>query len=155
MELAPRQPSGREKDAAAVALLAQLRTKLHAKDISVARKAAFGLSWMQEDGLDILVEGLTGSFPRTTKKAATYGLRRMNGRMKKMAADVLTKGLTHPNRITQEACAKALMLLSQGAAGRKPQFTKRRGPRRPQIREFRSKGKPRAGSPTHHPPFNR
>src|SRR4030042_3419052 len=102
MELPPRQPSGREKDAAAVALLTQLRTKLHAKDISSARKAAYSLSWMQEDGLDILTEALTGSFPRTTKKAAAYGLRRMNGRMKKMSADGPHKGLPTPNNATQD-----------------------------------------------------
>jgi hypothetical protein len=148
MELAPRKPSGREKDEAAVVHLAQLRAKLHAKDISVARKAAFGLSWMQEDGFDILVEALLGSFPRTTKKAATYGLRRMNGRMHKMATAVLTQGLTHTNRITQEACAKALMLMSQGPAAAKAMFRKKRGPRGPQIREFRSKARPRNGAPS-------
>ncbi len=49
--------------------------------------------------MDILVEALFGSFPRDTKKAAAYGLRSMNGRMRKLAEEALTKGLTHPNRI--------------------------------------------------------
>ncbi len=85
MKLQERKPSGREKDEAAVALLAQLREKLHSEEISLARKAAYNLSWMQEDGLDILVEALLGGFSRDTKKAAAYGLRSMNGRMRKLA----------------------------------------------------------------------
>jgi hypothetical protein len=151
MELDKRKPSGREKDEAAIALLAQLRMKLHSKDISTARKAALNLSWMQEDGLDILVEVIFGSFPRTAKKAAAYGLRRMNGRMRKMATEVLTRGLTHENRITQEACAKSLMLMSQSPAAKKAGFLKRRGPRRPEIRELRSRGRPRSESPSRNP----
>jgi predicted N-acetyltransferase YhbS len=80
MSLGKREPSGREKDEAAVEQLAQLREKLHVDDISKARKAAFNLSWMQEDGLEILTEALFGNFQRTTKKAAAYGLRSMHGR---------------------------------------------------------------------------
>jgi hypothetical protein len=144
--LKERKPSGREKDAAAVALLAQLREKLHSGEISLARKAAFNLSWMQEDGLDILVEALFGSFPRDTKKAAAYGLRSMKGRMRKLAQEVLTKGLTHPNRITKDACAKSLQLMREGPAPRKPAFQKRfQRPRRPGVQEFRGRGP--AGQP--------
>jgi hypothetical protein len=91
MKLQERKPSGREKDEAAIALLAKLREKLHSEEISLARKAAFNLSWLQEDGLDILLEALFGSFPRDTKKAAAYGLRSMNGRMRKLAEEALTK----------------------------------------------------------------
>jgi hypothetical protein len=141
MKLEQRKPSGREKDEAAIVALAQLREKLHAEEISVARKAAFNLSWMQEDGLDILVEALFGSFPRDTKKAAAYGLRSMNGRMRKLAEAALTKGLTHPNRITKDACAKSLQLMKEGPAPKKPGFPRRsQRPRRPGIREFRGRG---------------
>jgi hypothetical protein len=161
MKLQERKPSGREKDQAAVERLAELREKLHCEDVSTARKAAFGLSWMQEDGLDIFVEALFGSFPRVTKQAAAYGLRSMNGRMRKMAEDVLTQGLTHDNRITKEACAKSLLLIKQG-----PQMKKKGGfrpkrpggsggggrPRGPGIREFRGRGPVRNDYSSRHGP---
>ena len=140
MKLEPRKPSGREKDEAAVAALEHLREKLHSPEISLARKAAFNLSWMQEDGMDILVEALFGSFPRDTKKAAAYGLRSMNGRMRKLAEAILTKGLAHSNRITKDACAKSLQLMKEGPAPKRPGGFQRRPqqrPRRPDIREFR------------------
>ncbi len=141
MMLPERKPSGREKDAAAVALLAQLRQKLHSEEISLARKAAFNLSWMQEDGLDILVEALFGNFARDTKKAAAYGLRSMNGRMHKLAEEALTKGLASPNRLTRDACAKSLQLMKEGPAPQKPGFQKKfQRPRRPGVREFRNRG---------------
>ncbi len=146
MKLEERKPSGREKDQAAVERLAELREKLHSDDISTARKAAFGLSWMQEDGLDIFVEALFGSFPRTAKQAAAYGLRSMNGRMRKMAEEVLTRGLSHSNRITKETCAKSLLLMKQGpAVKKKGGFGGRPGgrggrPRGPGIREYRGRG---------------
>lgn len=141
MKLQERKPSGREKDEAAVALLAQLREKLHSGEISLARKAAFNLSWMQEDGLDILLEALFGSFPRDTKKAAAYGLRSMNGRMRKLAEAALTKGLANSNRITKDACAKSLQLMKEGPAPQKPAFQKKfQRPRRPGVQEFRGRG---------------
>jgi hypothetical protein len=155
MELGKRQLSGREKNAVLAALLAQLREKLHSNDISTARKAAFNLSWMQEDGLDILVEALFGNFPRTAKKAAAYGLRRMNGRMKRMATEVLTRGLTNPNRITQEACATSLKLMSLSPSARKIGFGKKPRPRRPEIREFRGKPRSRSKSDSRRPPGGR
>jgi hypothetical protein len=141
MKLQERKPSGREKDEAAVALLAQLREKLHAQEISLARKAAFHLSWMQEDGLDILVEALFGSPSRDTKKAAAYGLRSMNGRMRKLAEEVLTKGLASSNRTTKDACAKSLQLMREGPAPQKPFFQKKfQRPRRPGVQEYRGRG---------------
>lgn len=150
MKLEERKPSGREKDQAAIDRLAELREKLHSEEVSTARKAAFSLSWMQEDGLDIFIEALFGSFPRTTKQAAAYGLRSMNGRMKKMAEEVLTKGLTHDNRITKETCAKSLLLMKQPAiAKKKGGFRGRPGSggggrsRGPRIREFRGRGQSR------------
>ncbi len=141
MKLQERKPSGREKDEAAIALLAQLRERLHSQEISVARNAAFNLSWMQEDGLDILVEALFGGFSRDTKKAAAYGLRSMNGRMRKLAEEALTKGLASSNRITKDACAKSLQLMREGPSLQKPSFQKKsQRPRRPGIGEFRGRG---------------
>lgn len=128
--------SEQEQHEAAVELLGQLREKLHSGNISIARKAAFGLSWMQEDGLDILKAALFGNFPRTTKKAAAYGLRSMKGRMKKMASEVLAEGLKHRNRTTQAACEKSLLLM----AGKRPQKARpqQSASGRPRIREIRS-----------------
>jgi hypothetical protein len=116
MKLEKRKPSGREKDEATVELLTKLREKLHSDNVSNARRAAYNLSWMQEDGLDILKEALFGNFPRTAKKAAAYGLRSMNGRMKKMASEALKEGLKHHNRITREACEKSLLLMEGGTS---------------------------------------
>ena len=158
MSLPERKPSGREKDQAAIDRLAELREKLHADDASVARKAAFNLSWMQEDGLDILKEALFGSFPRTTKLAAGYGLRSMNGRMRKMAEEVLNEGLTHSNRITKETCAKSLLLMKQTPEEKKAAFRNKqrgrpggprggqRGGRGPRVREYRGRGPRRSDS---------
>ena len=159
MKLEARKPSGREKDEAAIERLAQLRESLHCEEISRARKAAFNLSWMQEDGLEILVEALFGNFARTTKQAAAYGLRSMNGRMKKLAEEELTKGLAHSNRITKDACAKSLQLMKEGPTKKKSVFRpKPRGgrSRRPGIREFRGRGRPRHdASSRNHRPRNR
>jgi hypothetical protein len=93
--------------------------------------AAFKLSWMQEDGLDILKDALFGNFPRTAKKAAGYGLRSMNGRMRKMASEVLKEGLKHHNRITREACEKSLLLMEGGTC------KKARSQKRPTSGRFR------------------
>ncbi len=70
------------------------------------------LAWKQEDGLAILTEALFGRYQRTTKKAAAYGLRRMNGRMRKLAVEVLERGLKHQDRTTKAACVKSLALLN-------------------------------------------
>jgi hypothetical protein len=111
MDLEEKKAEGREKDPEAVEKLKQLREKLYSEDVSVARKAAYGLSWMQEDGLEILKEALLGNARRTPKKAAAYGLRSMHGRMKKLALEVLKEGLNHRNRTTKAACEKSLMLI--------------------------------------------
>ncbi|MHC4647940.1 MAG: hypothetical protein ACYTBJ_20955 [Planctomycetota bacterium] len=107
--------SEQEKHEAALELLSKLKKKLHSIDISNARRAAYNLSWMQEDGLEILKETLFGNFAKTAKKAAAYGLRSMHGRMKKMASDVLKEGLGHHNRITRDACERSLFLMEGGA----------------------------------------
>ena len=113
MKLDRRKPSGREKDERSVKVLEQLRERLHSKQVPTARRAAFNLSWMQEDGLDILKEALFSGAARRTKAAATYGLRKMQGRMKKMALDLLQQGLEKPDRNTQEVCRHAIALLNE------------------------------------------
>lgn len=101
----------RQRDPEEIELLKKLRVKLFSDNISKARLAAFNLSWKQEDGMAILSEALFGSYERTTKKAAAYGLRSMKGRMTKLAMQVLEKGLTHRDRTTKAACIKSLALM--------------------------------------------
>ena len=113
MALGKRKPSGREKDEAAVELLEKLRQRLYSSDPSIRRQTAFRLSWMQEDGLEILGEALVGNSPKRIKYAATYGLRSMGGRMKKMALSLLEQGSKHRDRDIREVCSGALSLLSQ------------------------------------------
>lgn len=118
MRLEKRIPSGREKDEASIKLLAQLRDKLHSEHIGTARRAAFNLSWMQEDGLDILKEALFSRVGRQTKSAAAYGLRKMRGRMEKVALKILSQGLKHPDKTTARVCENALMVLKSKAPAR-------------------------------------
>jgi len=115
MRLEKRKPSGREKDEASIRLLAQLREKLYSEHIGTARRAAFNLSWMQEDGLDILKEALFSSAARRTKSAAAYGLRKMRGRMEKIALEVLSQGLQHFDSSTAKVCENALLVLKSRA----------------------------------------
>jgi hypothetical protein len=114
MKLDRRKLSGREKDARAIKLLAQLRDKLYSQHVPVARRAAFNLSWMQEDGLDILKEALFSNAGRRTKSAAAYGLRKMRGRMTEPAVEVLSEGLADSDRMTAEVCENALSILQNG-----------------------------------------
>ena len=157
MSLRKREPSGREKDEAAIKLLAQLREKLHSDQISKARKAAHQLSWMQEDGLEILTEALFGSFPRTAKKAAAYGLRSMQGRMKKAAEEALIRGLTHSNRITKETCAKSLLLMKEGPSKKTGGFRHKGQGGRPGITGIagRNRNRARSRSPRRNKSSNR
>jgi len=138
MKLEPRKPSGREKDQAAIRLLAKLREQLYSSHAFTRRRAASRLSWMQEDGFDILKEALLGETPRGTKSAATYGLRKMQGRMKEMALSILQEGLKDKHRETREVCENALFVLAQKVPGRFPVAEKIRG-RRLEIREIRTK----------------
>ena len=118
MALAERKPSGREQDQAQIDRLARLRYKLHGKDLSKARRAAYKLSWQQEDGLEILEEAMLGNTGKMTKVAAGYGLRKMNGRMRKMAMDVITKGLNSDSEITKQICKQTLILFLLGPKGK-------------------------------------
>jgi hypothetical protein len=138
MKLERRPLSGREKDAESAELLEKLRAKLHCDNISIARRAAYNLSWLQEDGLDILKEALYSETGRITKTAAAYGLRNMRGRMKKMAIECLQQGCQYPKRNVQEASERALALLERKKTGR-PASTgyAKRGKFR--VREFPAK----------------
>jgi len=118
MKLEKRILSGREKDEASIKLLAQLRDKLHSEHIGTARRAAFNLSWMQEDGLDILKEALFSRAGRQTKCAAAYGLRKMRGRMEKVALEILLHSLKHRDKTTARVCENALMVLKSKAPAR-------------------------------------
>lgn len=139
MRLEKRKPSGREKDEEAVKLLAKLREQLYSANVSIVRQSAFNLSWMQEDGLDILTEALFGNGPRRTKGAAAYGLRKMRGRMRKQAEDALIEGLKHPDSKTAEICGNALIVLKRGkSAGKGPRRSKAKGPKF-QIKEIPDK----------------
>ena len=135
MNLERRKPSGRERDGAAVKLLAKLRDQLYSSHAFTRRRAASHLSWLQEDGLDILKEALLGETERGTKSAASYGLRKMQGRMKEMAFSVLQEGLRDKDIETREVCENALLVLAQKAPGKFPVAEKARG-RRAEIREI-------------------
>ena len=111
METEKRKTTGREKDESSVHLLAKLQGQLHSSNASIRRRAAFNLSWMQEDGLEILKKVLYGDYLVTSKNAAAYGLRKMHGRMKTMAVDVLKEGLKQHNGSTRDISRSALQLL--------------------------------------------
>lgn len=147
MILEKRIPTGREKDQAAIELLEELRQKLYNESASVARRAAFNLSWMQEDGLEILEEALFGTGPHRAKNAACYGLRNMHGRMKKVALEVIRKGLGSQDRDTREASLTAKQLLERPKV-EKAGPRKAYRPDRPQIREMRGRKKRRPISHT-------
>jgi hypothetical protein len=119
-----RKLSGQEKDQASIRILEKLREQLHSSNPSVRRQAAFHLSWMQEDGLEILREVLFGDFHAATKNAAAYGLRKMHGRMKKMSLDVFGQGLRQNDSDTREVCRRALLLMG-GITEEKPLATLR------------------------------
>jgi hypothetical protein len=143
-----------EKDAEAIERLRQLRERLLSDNISTARVAGHNLSWMQEDGLAILKEVLFGDYSRTAKKAAAYGLRRMHGRMKKMAAEVLKQGLEHRDRITKDACVKSLALM-EGKTVKKSESDKKSESGKFKIKEVRAKRGPRTQSPRRKKPSGR
>jgi len=141
MESEKQITTSREKDEAAIKLLEKLKEQLRSSDASSRRKAAYNLSWMQEDGLDILTEALTGSGHITTKNAAAYGLRKMRGRMKKKALEALNSGLKHSDGSTRQVSASALQLLGQKVpAGSVPRKT---ASRKTRIREISHERKPR------------
>ena len=135
-----RELSGREKDEASIKLLRKLREQLYSSDASIRRRAAYKLSWMQEDGLDILKAVLFGNCPVPSKNAAAYGLRKMRGRMKKMSLEVLEEGLKHRDNAIKGICRNALQMLGQ-------KVPKMAAPKKPPvshlaIRELPNKNRP-------------
>jgi len=143
MKLEKRQPSGREKDEASLQLLEKLREQLYSSNISTVRQSAFHLSWMQEDGLDILKEALLGDTPRRAKSAAAYGLRKMRGRMRKSAEEVLVEGSSHPDPATADISRNALTVIKKGkGAGKRPARPRGR-PGKFEIKEIPGKERPR------------
>lgn len=139
MKLEKRKPSGREKDEASVKLLDKLREKLYSDDSSTRRWAAFNLSWLQEDGLDILKEALFSDCSKATKNATAYGLRSMRGRMRKMALEVFKQGSKHRDSTTKEVCKMALLVIGKKAAGKPPSLRRKRQTGKYVIKEIPSK----------------
>lgn len=113
-----------QRDPETIEKLKKLAAKLFNPDVDSARTAAHNLSWMQEDGLAILKQALFGDFPKETKKAAAYGLRKMNGRMKQLAVEVLEQGLASKDRDTKAACEKSLQLIKDPSSGKPPKEKK-------------------------------
>jgi hypothetical protein len=141
MESERRKFSDRDKDEAAVKLLDKLRDQLQSSDASHRRRAAFNLSWLQEDGLEILKDALFGNASVTTKNAAAYGLRKMRGRMKKIAIDALKQGLKGRNGSTRDVCRQALVLLGEETPA--TPAPRRRTARGSRIKEIPGRGRSR------------
>jgi len=144
MKLEKRRPSGREKDETAIELLEKLREQMYSTNISTVRQSAFHLSWMQEDGLDILREALLTDTPRRAKSAAAYGLRKMRGRMRKGAEETLIEGTTSPDRLTAEISRNALIVIKNAkTAPKRPPRPTGKYPGKFEIREVPGKERPR------------
>ncbi|MHC4071622.1 MAG: hypothetical protein ACYSWW_03690 [Planctomycetota bacterium] len=142
MESVTEKLSDRDKEEASIRLLRKLAEQLQSSDASTRRRAAYNLSWMQEDGLEILKGVLFGGFHITAKNAAAYGLRKMRGRMKKMALEVLNQGLKHRDNSARQVCRNALQLLDRKVPG--GTVTKKQTHKKTRIREISHERKPRA-----------
>ncbi len=142
MESTKEKRSERQKQEAAIRLLRKLGEQLQSSDASTRRRAAYNLSWMQEDGLTILNGVLCGNFHVTAKNAAAYGLRNMRGRMKKVALEALNQGLKHRDNSTKQVCRAALQLLGQKVSA--ADSPKRQAPKKTRIREISHESRPRA-----------
>ena len=141
MESIKEELSDREKQEAAIRLLRKLGEQLQSSDASTRRRAAYNLSWMQEDGLQILKGVLFGNFHVTAKNACAYGLRNMRGRMKKVAMEVLEQGLKHRDSSTKQVCRNALQLLGHKVPG--GPAPKRQAGKKTRIREISHESRPR------------
>ncbi|MHC4771228.1 MAG: hypothetical protein ACYS8O_05435 [Planctomycetota bacterium] len=130
----------RIRDEATIEKLKQLRLKLMSPDISRARVAGFQLSWLQEDGMAVLQEALFGNYPQTTKRAAAYGMRSMRGRMKKVAIEVLQKGVEHQDRVTRDVSKTSLGLMRGEITIKPPKRRSKPHGKKPQSRAPQNKG---------------
>jgi hypothetical protein len=128
----------RERDPATIEKLKLLRQKLMSDNISYARVAAFQLSWLQEDGMAVLQEALFGNYPQTAKKAAAYGIRSMRGRMKKVAVEVLERGIAHQDKLTREVSKTSLGLLRGEIVIKPPKRKPKNRGKRPQGQKAHS-----------------
>ena len=117
-------------------LLERLKEQLLSSNASVRRQAAFSLSWMQEDGLEILKATVFGDHPVSTKNAAAYGMRKMRGRMKKLALEAFDQGLEHHNSSTREVCEHALEMMEN-----RPKKTPKKTAAKQKIQDLPSKKK--------------
>lgn len=113
MKIGKRKATGREVDEAALKRLEELRAKVHTDNVSAARNAASNLSWLQEDGYEILKEALLEGSSRVARIAAAYGLRKMRGRMKKKALELLEQGRKSRKEEVRNVCTRALELMAQ------------------------------------------
>lgn len=129
----------REEGKSCAELLEKLKEQLCSSNASIRRQAAFSLSWMQEDGLEILKAAIFGDHPESTKNAAAYGLRKMRGRMKKLALDVFKKGLKQRDSSIKDVCSHALEMM--GEAGVQP--PKKKAAAKHRIQDVPPKRKPR------------
>lgn len=145
MESIKEELSDREKQEASIRLLRKLGEQLQSSDASTRRRAAYNLSWMQEDGLEILKGILFGNFQVTAKNASAYGLRKMRGRMKNTALEVLEQGLKHSDNSTKQVCRNALQLLGHKVPGGAP---KKRTGKKTRIREISHESRPRMRTDT-------
>jgi hypothetical protein len=134
-----------EKTQESIKIFERLAEKMRSKNPSIARKAALNLSWLQEDGLEILKTALIGDETHITKAAATYGLRKMQGRMKKMALKLLEDGCMMKDTETRKVCENAMRVIKQTPKPKAKQtqnHEKKNTPRLP-IREIPAKRIPR------------
>jgi len=145
MEVKREKHSGQEKTEDSTKLLRKLGEQLYSSNGSIRRQAGFNLSWMQEDGLEILKGALFGDSPITTRNAAAYGLRKVHGRMKKMALEVFKQGREHQQRSIREVCTKALILIGEITPEKAP--AKKATAKRLRIREIPKKVRPKRKIP--------
>ncbi len=141
MEVEKEKGSDEQKGEDSKKLLRRLREQLHSSNGSIRRQAGFNLSWLQEDGLEVLKGSLFGDSPITTKTAAAYGLRKVHGRMKKMALDIFKQGREHQQGSVREVCTKALILLGEIKPEKTP--AKKAAAGKLRIREIPARAKPR------------
>lgn len=141
MESEPKKNTDLQKEEISRQLLEKLKGLIHSSNASTRRRAAYNLSWMQEDGLDILKSILLGEYPETSKNACAYGLRKMQGRMKKKALDVFKEGLRQRNNSTGEICRNALVLL--GYKIPREYLPDKKVEKKFRIKEIRGKNPPR------------
>ena len=93
--------------------------------------------------MDILKEALHGDTPHRAKSAAAYGLRKMRGRMRKGAEEVLVEGASHPDPATADISRNALTVIKKGkGAGKRPARPRGR-PGKFEIKEIPGKERPR------------